>query len=62
MYEEKVKFIYKYSYRFYVGGVYMSFEEGRVRKGIRKCVMYKTVMSRKLGKPVRRCAKYQPLR
>lgn len=36
--------------------------EERVRKGIRKCVAYKTVMSKKLGKPVRRCAKFQPLR
>lgn len=31
-------------------------------KGLRKCVAYKTVMSRKLGKPVKRCAKFQPLR
>jgi len=36
--------------------------EGRVSKGLRKCVAYKTVMSKRLGKPVRRCAKFQPLR
>jgi hypothetical protein len=36
--------------------------EGRVSKGLRKCVAYKTVMSKRLGKPVRRCAKFQPLK
>jgi len=36
--------------------------EARRSKGLRKCVAYKTVMSRRFGKPVRRCAKFQPLR
>lgn len=37
-------------------------KEFRLAGRIRKCVEYKTVYSQKLGKNVRRCARYAPVR